>query len=223
MTTVICTGWRWGGSLCYCRGLRGCRGEDLTTTTLQHQGRPHWDVPPGGPVRHHRPIGQQAAVTAFPDLPCQPDSLGPGRVVFTHPGGAAPGVGHRGAQRMESFWDRIFIYIFLFHNIFTVVVVAAVAVGELQLDDGVPHARPEPADLSLDGEAVVLQLGGGDDGVGRVDGPVTGLTALRWHASHPTHLQTIRQYDLTTVNNLTKNLLNLNLNLSLSLTFVSEL
>ena len=57
-------------------------------------------------------------------------------------------------------------------------VVAAVTVGELQLDDGGLQARSDPADLSLEGETVVLQLGGGDDGAGGSHGPVTGLTAL---------------------------------------------
>ena len=63
-------------------------------------------------------------------------------------------------------------------NIFTGVVVAAVAVGELLLDDGGVQARSDPADLSLGGETVVLQHGGGDDGVGGVHGAVTVLTAL---------------------------------------------
>ena len=62
--------------------------------------------------------------------------------------------------------------------VFTLVVVAAVAVGELLIDDGLLQARPDPADLSLGGETVVLQLGGGDDGVGGVHGAVTVLTAL---------------------------------------------
>ena len=67
---------------------------------------------------------------------------------------------------------------FLTTRIFTAVVVAAVAVGELLLDDGGLQARPDPADLSLGGETVVLQLGGGDDLAVREDSPVTGLTAL---------------------------------------------
>ena len=62
--------------------------------------------------------------------------------------------------------------------IFTVVVIAAVPVGELLLDDGGLQARSEPADLSLDGETVVLQVGGGDDGVGGVHGAITVLTTL---------------------------------------------
>ena len=41
-------------------------------------------------------------------------------------------------------------------TIFTAVVVAAVPVGELLVDDGGLYARSEPADLSLDGETVVL-------------------------------------------------------------------
>ena len=61
--------------------------------------------------------------------------------------------------------------------IFTVVF-TAVPVGEVHLDDGLLQARPDPADLSLGGETVVLQLDGGDDGVGREHGAVTGLTAL---------------------------------------------
>ena len=75
---------------------------------------------------------------------------------------------------------RIFVNIkyFLTTRIFTVVVVAAVAVGELLLDDGGLQARPDPADLSLGGETVVLQLGGGDEGAGGVHGAVTVLTAL---------------------------------------------
>ena len=61
--------------------------------------------------------------------------------------------------------------------IFTVVV-AAVAIGELQLDDGLLQARSDPADLSLDGETVVLQPGGGDEGAGGSHDTVTGPTAL---------------------------------------------
>ena len=67
---------------------------------------------------------------------------------------------------------------FLTPRIFTVVVIAAVAVGELLLDDGGLQAGPDPADLSLGGETVVLQHGGGDDGVAGVHGAVTVLTAL---------------------------------------------
>ena len=52
------------------------------------------------------------------------------------------------------------------------------AVGKLLLDDGGLQARSDPADLSLEAETVVLQLGGGDDGVGGNHRPVTGLTAL---------------------------------------------
>ena len=55
---------------------------------------------------------------------------------------------------------------------------AAVAVGELLLDDGGLQARSESADLSLGGETVVLQHGGGDDGVGGDHRPVTGLAAV---------------------------------------------
>ena len=62
--------------------------------------------------------------------------------------------------------------------IFTLVVIAAVPVGELLLDDGGLQARSDPADLSLDGETVVLQVGGGDDGVGGVHGAITVLTTL---------------------------------------------
>ena len=65
-----------------------------------------------------------------------------------------------------------------FFIIFTLVVIAAVPVGELLLDGGVLQARSEPADLSLDGETVVLQVGGGDDGVGGVHGAITVLTTL---------------------------------------------
>ena len=61
---------------------------------------------------------------------------------------------------------------------FTLVVIAAVPVGELLLDDGGLQARSESADLSLDGETVVLQVGGGDDGVGGVHGAITVLTTL---------------------------------------------
>ena len=85
---------------------------------------------------------------------------------------------------------NIFINIkyFLTTTIFTAVVVAAVAVGELLLDDGGLQARPDPADLSLGGETVVLQHGGGDDGVAGVHGAVTGLTALLGHAPYPSYL-----------------------------------
>ena len=62
--------------------------------------------------------------------------------------------------------------------IFTVVVVAAAAVGELLINDGLLQARPDPADLSLGGETVVLQHGGGDDGVTGVHRAVTVLTTL---------------------------------------------
>ena len=66
----------------------------------------------------------------------------------------------------------------IFFIIFTVVIIAAVPVGELLLDDGGLQARSDPADLSLDGETVVLQVGGGDDGVGGVHGAITVLTTL---------------------------------------------
>ena len=66
-------------------------------------------------------------------------------------------------------------FVSFFH---TVVVVTTVAVGELLFNDGSLLARSNPADLSLGGETVVLQLGGGDDGVGREHGAVTVLTAL---------------------------------------------
>ena len=46
------------------------------------------------------------------------------------------------------------------------------------LDDGSLQARSDPADLSLEGETVVLQLVGGDDGAGGEHRAVTGLTAL---------------------------------------------
>ena len=84
------------------------------------------------------------------------------------------------APRYWRVSRNIFLNIkyFLTTRIFTAVVVAAVAVGELLIDDGLLQARSDPADLSLGGETVVLQLGGGDDGVGREHGPVTGLTAL---------------------------------------------
>ena len=68
-------------------------------------------------------------------------------------------------------------------------VIAAVAVGELLLDDGGLQARSDPADLSLEAETVVLQLGGGDDGVGGDHRAVTALTALTCHAPHPPNLQ----------------------------------
>ena len=62
--------------------------------------------------------------------------------------------------------------------IFTLVVIAAVPVGELLLNMGGLTVRSDPADLSLDGETVVLQVGGGDDGVGGVHGAITVLTTL---------------------------------------------
>ena len=62
--------------------------------------------------------------------------------------------------------------------VFTVVVIAAVPVGELLLNVGGLQVRSDPADLSLDGETVVLQVGGGDDGVGGVHGAITVLTTL---------------------------------------------
>ena len=65
---------------------------------------------------------------------------------------------------------------------------AAVAIGELYFDDSLPQARSEPADLGLEGETVVLQLGGGDDGVVREHGAVTGLTTSLRHAPLPANL-----------------------------------
>ena len=62
--------------------------------------------------------------------------------------------------------------------IFTLVVIAAVPVGELLVDDSLLQARSEPADIILDGETVVLQVGGGDDVAGGSHRPVTALTAL---------------------------------------------
>ena len=84
------------------------------------------------------------------------------------------------APRYWRVSRNIFINIkyFLTVRIFTAVVVAAVAVGELLLDDGLLQARPDPTDLSLEGETVVLQLGGGDEGAGGDHGAVTSLTAL---------------------------------------------
>ena len=81
---------------------------------------------------------------------------------------------------METVWNIIFINIdqLWTPNIFTLVVVAAVAIGELLIDDSLLQARSDPADLRLEGETVVLQLDGGDDGAGGSHGPVTGLTAL---------------------------------------------
>ena len=49
--------------------------------------------------------------------------------------------------------------------VFTEVVLAAVAERKLLLNDGLLQAGSEPADLGLGGETVVLQVGGGDDGV----------------------------------------------------------
>ena len=94
INTIISTVWR---------GLRCSRSEDLSPTALQHQRRGDGGVPPGGSVSHHRTIGQQAAVTALHLLLSEPDRLRPGLVVFTDPGGADPGVGYRGTERMESF------------------------------------------------------------------------------------------------------------------------
>ena len=73
-------------------------------------------------------------------------------------------------------------------SIFTVIVAAA-AVRKLLVDDSLVQARSEPADLSLEAETVVLQLGGGDDGVGGDHRAVTALTALTCHAPHPPNLQ----------------------------------
>ena len=94
---------------------------------------------------------------------------------------------------MESVWNIIYINYcstFNINNRFTFVV-AAVTVGELLLDDGVLQARSDPADVLLQGETVVLQLGGGDEGVVREHRPVTGLAALSRHAPHPPYLQRI--------------------------------
>ena len=74
-------------------------------------------------------------------------------------------------------------------SIFTVtVIVAAAAVRKLLVDDSLVQARSVPADLSLEAETVVLQLGGGDDGVGGDHRAVTALTALTCHAPHPPNL-----------------------------------
>ena len=53
-----------------------------------------------------------------------------------------------------------------------------VPVRELLLNAGVEAAGPDPADLGLDGLTLVPQVCGGDRGVGREHGAVTGLTAL---------------------------------------------
>ena len=57
------------------------------------------------------------------------------------------------------------------------------------IGDSLVQARSVPADLSLEAETVVLQLGGGDDGVGGDHRAVTALTALTCHAPHPPSLQ----------------------------------
>ena len=55
------------------------------------------------------------------------------------------------------------------------------------LDEGLCQTWPESANLSLGGETVVLQLGGGEEDAGGSHRPVTALTALggRGHAPHP--------------------------------------
>ena len=99
---------------------------------------------------------------------------------MTHPGGTDPGVGHCGAKGTEPVWNIIFLNVdqIWTSRLFTVVIIATVAVGELLLDDSLLQARPDPADLSLDGETVVLQHGGGDEGAGGEHRAVTGLAAL---------------------------------------------
>ena len=66
--------------------------------------------------------------------------------------------------------------------------VTTVAVGELLLNAGSEEAGSDPTDRSLDCAAVVLQQAGGDLGVGREDGSVTGLTTLVRHSPHPAYL-----------------------------------
>ena len=73
------------------------------------------------------------------------------------------------------------------------IVVAAAAVRKLLVDDSLVQARSGPADLSLEAETVVLQLGGVDDGVGGDHRAVAGLTALSRDTSHPLHLWTSNQ------------------------------
>ena len=58
------------------------------------------------------------------------------------------------------------------------------------------QARSDPADLSLDGETVIIQVGGGDDGVGGVHGAVTVLTTLICHTPHPAYLHLLPQVNL---------------------------
>ena len=75
----------------------------------------------------------------------------------------------------------------------------AVPVGELQLNDREVLGRPEPADLSLHSEAVVLQLGGGEDSVGGHHCTVTSLAALLWHSPDPPNLIGNWPFNLLTV------------------------
>ena len=67
----------------------------------QHLGRLDGGVPPGGSVRHHLTIGQQAAVTALTDLLSQPDRVRPGAVIFADSVGTGGGLGYGGPDRME--------------------------------------------------------------------------------------------------------------------------
>ena len=59
-------------------------------------------VPDQGAVRHHRPVGQQAAVAALRLSPGQPDRVRPGRVRLTLQGGTGARVGHCRAQGQEA-------------------------------------------------------------------------------------------------------------------------
>ena len=85
--TVISTG-RWLGLIC------SHRGDEFPATALHHLGRLDGGVPPGGSVRHHLTIGQQAAVTAFTDLLSQPERVRPGAIIFTDSVGTGAGLRH---------------------------------------------------------------------------------------------------------------------------------
>ena len=76
------------------RSVSCLKSDDLSPAALLLLRRSDGGVPPGGPVRDHRPIVQQAAVAACVGGQGDPGGVRPGGVVETVSVGAGEGVCH---------------------------------------------------------------------------------------------------------------------------------
>ena len=78
------------------RSVSCLKSDDLSPAALLLLRRSDGGVPPGGPVRDHRPVGEEAAVAGGGrgEGGGDPDGVRPGLVVLTHSVGARLGVRH---------------------------------------------------------------------------------------------------------------------------------